>query len=303
MSGERAPAAGGQYPTPEDVYDALDRAGHLLEQQVATQLEGLGYVVSTGRAYTDADEGRSRELDVLAYKPLIKDEGRRLLAAMHLLIECKNTAAPLAFLTRPVRRLDKPEEVLFTRHSVEERFDKDGSTYVTRKRTFDILGLRDLYWGTSDPVKAVHVSRLDRKGGEWNATNTGVFDSLTWPMAKALRAFKKPWHNRNGGFDAARDWSYVQFFVPIVVVASKLYVADGTQSDPHVHEAPHVRFRRELKAKDFTGTFEIDFVQRDGLVDFVSDTVDAFGTELTRIVQAKPDAVIPQDKWPMADVW
>lgn len=303
MSEQPTVPEGGRYPTLEDVYKALDRAGHLLEQQVATQLESLGYVVSTGRAYTDADEGKSRELDVVAYKPIFEDKDQRLLAAMHLLIECKNTAAPLAFLTRPVRQLPRPEEVLFTKHSVEERFDKDGSTYVNRKRTFDILGLRDLYWGTSDPVKAVHVSRLDRKGGEWNASNTGVFDSLTWPMAKAMRAFTKPWHNRNGGFDAARDWSYVQFFVPIVVVASKLYVADGTQSEPQVQEVPHVRLRRELKAKAFSGTFEIDFVQRDALVDFVHDTVDAFGHEVTQLVQANTGAVIPQDKWPMADVW
>jgi len=302
MSGDSAAAVGGQYPSLEDVYDALNRAGHLLEQQVATQLEGLGYAVTTGRAYTDADEGKSRELDVVAYKPLFRDEGRRLLVAMHLLIECKNTAAPLAFLTRPVRQLAKPEEVLFTRHSVEQNSDKDGATYVTRMRTFDILGLRDRYWGTADPVKAVHVSRLERRGSAWSASNTGVFDSLTWPMAKALRAFEKPWRNRNGGFDAARDWSYVQFFVPIVVVASRLYVGDGTQSDPQVQEAGHVRFRRELKAKDFSGTFEIDFVQRDGLVDCVRDTVDVFGTDLARIVEANPDAVIPKDKWPMADV-
>ncbi|HVE95065.1 MAG TPA: hypothetical protein VNB24_09105 [Acidimicrobiales bacterium] len=266
-------------------------------------MEGLGYVASTGRAYTDADEGKSRELDVLAYKLLHEDEERRLVVALRLLVECKNTAAPLAFLTRPTRSPDRPEEVLITYHSVEERFDRDGSTYVTRKRTFDTLGLRDLYWGTSDPVKAVHVSRLERRGTRWNASNTGVFDSLTWPMAKALRAFKRPWHNRNVGFDAAHDWSYVLLFIPIVVVASKLFVADGTQTAPDVQEAPHVRFQREFKAKDLTGTFEIDFVQRDAIVDFVRDTVDAFGTELVRIVEANPDAVIPRDKWPMADIW
>lgn len=60
---------------------------------MATQLEGLGYTVITNRAYTDFQEGKSRELEVWAHKHLFQLEERRLWAAIHLLIECKNTAA------------------------------------------------------------------------------------------------------------------------------------------------------------------------------------------------------------------
>lgn len=297
------PDAASAFPCPEEVLAALDQAGHLLEQQVATQLDGLGYSVSTNRAYTDADEGKSRELDVFAYKSLLRDDSRRLRVGIYLLIECKNTTAPLAFLARPVRSLSRLEEVHFTFHTQEEPYQKDGQQYIRRTRTFDVLGLRDKYWGTADLVKAVHVSRLDRKNGKWNASNTGVFDSLTWPLAKALRAFKKPCLNPNRGFDAARDWSEVLFFIPLVVVASKLFVADGTSPAPTVSETSHVRFQREFKARRFEGLFDIDFVQRDSLVTFVQDTVDAFGAEVVSAVETNPDAVIPKDKWPMADIW
>ena len=122
---------------------ALDSAGHLLEQQVATQLADLGYSVSTNRAFTDADEGKSRELDVYAYKELLRRDDKRLRVALYLLVECKNTAAPLAFLTRPVPGLRRPpEEVLFTLHSREEEYVEHGKTYVRRTPTFDALGLR-----------------------------------------------------------------------------------------------------------------------------------------------------------------
>lgn len=292
------------WPTPEQVLAALDQSGHLLEQQVATELADLGYSVQTNRAFTDVDEGKSRELDVYAFKSLMVEEARRLRVAMYLLVECKNTAAPFAFLTRPVpRRLRPPEEVLITLHSQEEHYQEGGTTYVRRTPTFDALGLAPKYWGTADSVKAVHISRLDRKGGQWNASNTGVFDSLTWPLAKAVRAFKAPFRNPNRGFNAGTDWSYVLFFLPIVVIASKIYVADGTAPAPTVNEVPHVRFQREFKAKGFEGEFAIDFVRRDSLVTFVSNTIDAFGTEVVEAVQQDIDAVIPKDKWPMWSDW
>jgi hypothetical protein len=295
---------GEPWPTPDQVLAALDAAGHLLEQQVATQLADLGYSVATSRAFTDSDEGKSRELDVYAHKEVLRRDDKRLRVAIHLLVECKNTLAPLAFLTRPVRDpVRPPEEVLITLHSLEEEYAENGRTYIRRVPTFDALGLREKYWGTASPVRAVHVSRLDRKGGSWNAANTGVFDSLTWPMAKAIRAFKAPWRNPNRGFDASSDWSHILVFVPIVVVASKLYVADGTSPAPTVSEKPFVRFQREFKAKDFQGVFGIDFVQRDALVTFVRDVVGGFGDEVLHRAESNVDALIPADKWPMWTDW
>ncbi len=295
---------GSQWPTPEQVLAALDASGHLLEQQVATELEGLGYHTQTNRAYTDSEEGKSRELDVYAYKSLMQVQDRRLRVGMYLLIECKKTAAPFAFLTRPLPPLHRPpEEVVITLHSHEEQFERDGQTLIHRIPTFNTLGLHKAYWGTADPVKAVHISRLDRKGGNWQATNTGVYDSLTWPMAKALRAFKAPFRNPNRGFDARTDHSLVLFFIPIVVVASKLYVVDGTSPSPQAHEVDHVRFQREIKAKGFGGDFALDFVQKDGLIRFVEETVVPFGARVVEVVEADIDAVIPKDKWPMWTDW
>ena len=295
---------GNRWPTPDQVIDALDASGHLLEQQVATELAGLGYDVITNRAFTDVDEGKSRELDVWAHKNIFQVDDRRLWASIYLLLECKHTAMPYAFLTRPpLRRHRPPEEVLITHHSREEQYHEGGRTLTRRIATFDDLGLRDAYWGTNSSHVAVHISHLDRKGGTWSASNTGVFDSLTWPLAKALRAFKKPFRNKNGGFDPRSDASFVLFFVPIVVVASKLYAVDGTIADPTAVEVDHIRFERELKAKNFEGHFAIDFVQRDGLGRFIKETVDPFCAHVAEIISAGPDRFIPVEKWPMWSDW
>lgn len=295
---------GNRWPTPDQVIGALDASGHLLEQQVATELEGLGYNVITNRAFTDVDEGKSRELDVWAHKSIFQLDERRLWAAVHLLIECKHTAMPYAFLTRPPRRRPRPpEEVLITHHSRKEEYHEGGRALTRTIAAFDDLGLRDAYWGTNSSNVAVHISHLDRRGGTWSASNTGVFDSLTWPLAKALRAIKTPFRNKNGGFDPKHDASFVMFFIPVVVVASKLYAVDGTIANPTAVEVDHVRFERELKAKDFEGHFAIDFVQRDGLARFVNETVDGFGAHVAEIIRADPDRFIPAEKWPMWSDW
>lgn len=295
---------GNRWPTLEQVIGALDASGHLLEQQVATEVERFGYNAITSRAFTDDDEGKSRELDVWAHKYLVELGERRLWAAIHLLIECKHTAMPYAFLTRaPRRRHRPPEEVLITHHSRKEEYREGGRTLTRTIPTFDDVGLRDAYWGTNSSQVAVHVSRLDQKGGTWNANNSGVFDSLTWPLAKALRAFKKPFRNKNGGFDPKSDASYVMFFIPVVVVASKLYAVDGMSADPAAVEVDHIRFERELKAKNFQGHFGIDFVQRDGLARFISETVDPFGADLADLINADPDLFVPAEKWPMWSDW
>jgi hypothetical protein len=293
-----------RWPSPEQVIAALDASGHLLEQQVATELEDLGFNVITNRAYTDVDEGKSRELDVWAHKYFFTLEERRLWAGIQLLIECKHTAMPFAFLTRPPRRRNRPpEEAVITHHSRKEEHQDGDRKLVRTISTFDDLGLDDLYWGTNSPHVAVHISHLDRKGGTWNANNTGVFDSLTWPLAKALRAFKKPFRNKNGGFDPRTDASFVMFFIPMVVVASKLYAVDGTIAAPAAVEVDHIRFERELKAKDFEGSFAIDFVQHDRLAHFITETVDPFGEHVAEIVRSDPDRFIPAEKWPMWTDW
>ncbi|HZQ90365.1 MAG TPA: hypothetical protein VFA60_01075 [Terriglobales bacterium] len=53
-------------PTAEDIVAAIKASGYLIEQEVATILEKLGFHVQTNRAYQDVEESKSREIDVWA---------------------------------------------------------------------------------------------------------------------------------------------------------------------------------------------------------------------------------------------
>ena len=56
------------YPGPDEIIQALKKSGYLMEQVVATQLENLDFHVHTNWAFRDPDEGKSREVDVRAFK-------------------------------------------------------------------------------------------------------------------------------------------------------------------------------------------------------------------------------------------
>jgi hypothetical protein len=288
------------WPTPEDVVAALDASGHLMEQQVASELERLGYNVSTNRAFTDSEEGKSRELDVFAHRTFLLDEERRMSVGVNLLIECKATSAPFAFLTRSLPPLVRQgEEFIFTYHTPGADRSESKVASGGSEPAFAALGLEKHYWATRDPTRAVHVSRLDRQSGSWSAKNTGIFDSITYPMAKALRAFKAPFLNPNHGYDPVHDWCWTTLFLPVAVIGSKLFAVDGTVDDPSAVEVEHIRLRRELRASDLKGMFEFEFVQRDRLGHFVNSLVTPFGEKLAEIAQDTPNLVVPPKGWPM----
>lgn len=279
-----------EWPTPDDVVAALKASGHLLEQRVATQLEGLEFNVRTNAAFTDQDEGKSRELDVFAFRQIIKDSNARVSIDANLLIECKNSRAPYAFLTRPLRPPSSaPEEFVFPRRTHREPFAGRPNTF-REVSTFHKLGLHEHYWPWCDPVRAVHITRLDRAKGNWRADNSSVFDSLMYPMAKAVRAFTGRW-NKSSGHDNGTMHFFVELFFPIVVTLAPLYSVDGTSENPSATEVPFIRLQRELRAASLEGVFGIDFVQQEHLAEFVQERVTPFANRVASTVLADPTLV------------
>jgi hypothetical protein len=103
-------------PTEQEIAAALGASGFLMEQEVATAFEEAGFHATTGRACTDPEEGKSRELDVYGFLRHMQDDSRRAAVYVRLLCECKNTSNPFVFLARRKTEADllrNPEEYLF----------------------------------------------------------------------------------------------------------------------------------------------------------------------------------------------
>jgi hypothetical protein len=279
------------WPDDDEVVEALRQSGHLLEQEIAAGLETVGFATETNRAFADPEEGKSRELDVWATRTLYEDDERQLRVFIQLLIECKSSRAPFVVLTRPLGkgyRRSPPQELSFPVPEYHTNVTNAAGRSYRVVPAFFYLELDQQYWPWTDGRRGVAIIRLDRQKDKWAADNTGIFDSLVYPLAKAMLAFRNHFNPTGRATPVPGHWKYVGLFLPVVVLDSRLYVVDGSSNAPQVEVVQHVRVQRELRTKHLQGLFGIDVVHRDYLLDWVSRVVVPFGEHVVARVTAEP---------------
>lgn len=277
-------------PTPEEILEALSRTGFLLEQEVATGLQHLGFHVNTGVAYEDPDEGKSREIDVLATELAYIDSENMVTVQYEIICECKNTQWPYVFIGPPKlggEFLQDPVGYTFPIPYFAEPLELDVSepTRYTLVPAFRVLELADQHY-LKGSLGAVQIVRLSRKNNRWQADNEGIFDSIIYPVAKALLARKKTY--RIDGPPEPGQMALVYLCFPIVVTSGKLYFLDTTEENPAPKETSHVTLLREIRTKNTNGHFLIEFVTMDGLSSLAQDKIGSFVQAVVERVRAAP---------------
>jgi hypothetical protein len=280
----------GAVPTPEQILEALGRTGFLLEQAVATELQQLGLHVNTGVAFEDPDEGKSREIDVLATSFHLNRKNM-VGVQCEIVCECKNTQWPFV-LIGPAKTANEflhgPVGYTFPIPHFAEPLAQEGTepeSYILVP-TFNVLGLADEHY-LANSHNAVQVARISRKNNKWQADNEGIFDSIVYPVAKALLARRKAY-----SIDAAPEpgqLALVYLCFPMIVTSGGLYFLDTTEADPTPKEVSHVTLLREIRTESTNGHFIIDFVTKEGLTPFVQERVGSFvQTVVRRVSSASP---------------
>lgn len=263
----------GAEPSIDEIMAAVEESGYLLEQHVATQLERLGFQVTTNFAFEDPDEGKSREMDVRAVKRVAVDEEAKISAYIELIVECKNTSNPFVFIARPKNERDlrsSPKEFLFP-YTYEMKKDFGGGRGLSKPvEPFVHLGFDQVYKEHQKAWKAVQFCRIDRKGSGWHANHGGLYDAMFYPMAKAVTARKSevPRPRQSG------DWRYFWFFFPLVVTSGGLMLIDTSMAAPAPRPVEHVSFTRELKSGKLSGPYALTFVRQEQLQQFVEQVID-----------------------------
>ncbi|MCY4558585.1 MAG: hypothetical protein OXF79_19855 [Chloroflexi bacterium] len=245
-------------PSDTDIMAALRQSGYLMEQRVATQLEALDLHVWTNWAFQDPDEGKSREMDVRAIKQVAKNEQTRQSAFLELIVECKNSANPMVFIGRPKNAIDRrncPEELLLP--------GKKASS-----KDFFGLGFDRVHYDFLSDTKAVQFCQINRaKNNKWQAVHDRLYDSLFYPMAKALTARKRELFAPVG----RRNWNNFWLFVPMIVTSADIYYVDSTLPEPEPEGRDYVTFKREIRSGSLDGTFSVNFVRQDRIDQFFAD--------------------------------
>lgn len=270
-------------PTPEQILGALRKSGYLMEQEVATELESLGLHVWTSWAFEDPDEGKSREIDVRAIKRVAVDEQKKISAFVEFLVECKNSTNPFVFLGRPKSRTDDayvPQELVLP----GQHLTTDNRMYQPNNPFFQ-LGFHRIHHGTIAPNKAVQFCRINRKNGTWDANHGGLFNSMFYPLAKALTARKKEFASEQ----SRMPWRDFWCFVPIVVTSGQIYYVDATDPEPSPQERDFVSFQRDIKSGDLQGVFAVDFVRQNRLAQFFGECIQPIVDRMTELTMGPSD--------------
>ena len=277
-------------PSPEAIVTALKKSGYLMEQEVATQLEKLGFTVWTNWAFEDSDEGKSREMDIRAIKRVAHNEEKHLSVFVEILVECKNSVNPYVFIGRQKNQPDiqnVPKELVFpiSKYELRKKIDAN-STQIKAKDAFFHLGFDKTHYDFVREYKAVQFCRIDRKGKGWIANHGGLYDAIFYPMAKAVAVRRK---------DILHPKRPFWLLIPIVVLSGDIFYVESTESDPVLNAKDYVTFKREIRSGNLNGTFTVDFVRQKQLELFFSNCVDPLAARMVDLAENHADFVLKKD--------
>jgi len=220
-------------PTSEEIIQAVRNSGWLLEQDSARSLDGHDFHTLMGWAYADPDDpSTSREMDVYGYRQFFKSDDLKLLVSARVLIECKQSANPYVLIGREapkaLRDRQPTEHVLRYQHLLTGTIQLDQQrSQIHSVPAWTHLGLHAMLGSPSlYGFRAGQMTRLDRQK-TWTADNRGIFNSLMYPLAKALRAAQKNVKTTDMVTTTPmRDdgsWTEVALNLPVVVTSAPLY--------------------------------------------------------------------------------
>ena len=276
-------------PSNEQIMDAIKRSGYLMEQEVATQLEALGFHVWTNWAFEDVDEGKSREIDVRAIKRVAHNEETGISAFIEIIVECKNYENPLVFLGRRKNDTDSitaPRELTFpVTHYEAVRANGEGRRTTTRKAAFHHLGFDKVHYAFTSDTKAVQFCQISRRNKGWEAKHGGLYDAIFYPMAKALTFRQREISNSFGP-------GYFWAFIPMVVTSGEVLYVDSTKSEPIPERRDYVNFSREIQSEKIKGTFAIDFVRQDSIEQFIARCLQPLGSKMADLTMNEAEHVL-----------
>jgi hypothetical protein len=208
-------------PNSEEIIGALRETGFVFEQEIATKLEQSGFHVESNWPFPDNQEGKSREIDIRAVKRLLYDESEKIDLFVELLIECKDTNSPWAFISgkKNIRELEhaEPREYIFPHMKFPVALSANSYREVP---TFVHHKLAEHHYYYREPNKTTQFAKIVTNGKNgWTANRDGIHDGIVLPLAKILDIRRSEIINSNnrGG------WRNLTLFFPAVVVNNSLF--------------------------------------------------------------------------------
>ena len=204
-------------------------------------------------------------------------------------------SADYIFLRRSKNNMDDrhaPEEMVFpiARYGASTRIDTN-RIQTNYKDAFFHLGFDQVNQDFTSESKAVQFCRIDRKGKNWEANHGGLYNSIFYPMAKALVARKREILKPPVPTEERLFW----LLVPVVVISGDIYSVDSSLPDPAPVPINHVTFKREIRSGNMRGIFTLNFVRQKQLEQFYLDYLEPVVQRMVDLTLNRADFVLNKD--------
>ncbi|MGY5129919.1 hypothetical protein [Streptomyces nigrescens] len=282
-------------PSGEEVIEALERTGFLLEQRVAKITRSMRFAVTTGKAFKDPDEKKSREVDIFAVTRVFRAPELDVQVTAQVIIECKNSLGPYVILGRepsPHDRVKVPYSHTLPVRSIRWIEENGDNRWIHRGiPTWNWLGFHRVPHSPNlDDKKGVQMVRMQLNGKKWQADNSSIFDSLTVPLMKAVEAFRPP--PAPYASDQRPRYACLNLCFPVVVTSGELYYVDGESENPSTEAVDWVTVERGIEMATLSGVFNMDVVTYPALTRYLKDRVLPFCEEVAAEVAKDPERLL-----------
>lgn len=261
-------------PSPEDIESALNKTGFLLEHRVAKILRNHDSKpdVEIGDAYPDPESGKSREIDVLSdfYESVERKPDISVMVTVTLIIECKNNSGPFVLIGDRKLGSSLRDFMIMTFDPFAIGFSRSkyhSFQYEADMRHVDGLPRYGDFVGRQ-------LVRMNRQNGAWKADNSGVYDSILYPLAKAWQ-YHRGYVEREKEDTPEEHWQYpgITFLLPVIVTSGPIYTVDATDDDLKISSAKWASIRRTFHSEEIDGDFWADIVSFSAWREYLDDKI------------------------------
>lgn len=228
---------------PSDWKKSIADSGILFEQQVAATIEksGFGWVVPN-YAFTDVEQGSSRELDVFAISGR-KISHRENYIFPVLLASIKKIS--VVCLTRKIKNN--------IRHTIGNIQYSGLPKHIGEDDLLDFLHIERFH----------HFYKLRNIASQfWLPKETpkgeNLYKDMLFPLIKAVVAERRSHEKKEWEFSPEGEQVNIQFYYPVVVVEN-LWASSVETQRQYIRKTDHVGFLSHFSSEKAEGDFHIDF--------------------------------------------
>jgi hypothetical protein len=287
-----------------EIRAAIDKSGYVLELRLTPQLERAGFHVFVSEQFQDQDTGKSREIDLLGWKPIEIQEhqqqiGERTLVThdrldVRLVIECKSTTTPLVFFSSrdhnatgyamfggyPKRAwdFDNTSRESRGRPVLVQRFGSPDDPPVIWGEPLDsLLGLEKFHsnWNSA-PITSRFAKLISKKQShtlEWELDHGGIYPSIDKLCRAASYVHLE---SKRDGLPPQDEANHFHLFMtyPVLVVSGELFECRVSQRNYSVKRADQLFLDWQLEGQNVKGRFRIAVVQQRRLAAYLNQIAD-----------------------------